>query len=205
MARIKAERELTFTERARREQIIGCAIELVAEVGAAGASLSRIAERAGISKAAVLYHFGSKDEIMHLALSSVLEQLVASVGAEVDQAQDAIGAIEAYLRSMVAYIQANPTHLRIMTDAIAAEQLTGGASATESAGNMRTGRWQAVAGMLAAGQQAGEFRDFDPRTVAIWIGGALDGLVGEWLEDRSFDLDAAVEELIRGVRLAIAR
>ena len=53
--------ERTFTERARRQQLIGVTIEQVAQRGFAGASLARIAEAAGITKAAVLYHFGSKD------------------------------------------------------------------------------------------------------------------------------------------------
>ena len=48
---------MTFTRRARKAQIIEMTIELVAEKGYAGTTLSGIAERSGITKAAVLYHF----------------------------------------------------------------------------------------------------------------------------------------------------
>ena len=67
-------RQPTFTEEARRAQIIGCAIEVLAELGYAQASYARIAERAGTSKSVISYHFAGKDEL--------LEQVVQSVYAE---------------------------------------------------------------------------------------------------------------------------
>jgi TetR/AcrR family transcriptional regulator, fatty acid metabolism regulator protein len=41
----------TFTEEARRTQILGCVIEVLAELGYAQTSFARIAERVGVSKA----------------------------------------------------------------------------------------------------------------------------------------------------------
>lgn len=46
---------LTFTERARRQQLIDATIDLISTRGYPATSLSAIAERAGLSKAAVLY------------------------------------------------------------------------------------------------------------------------------------------------------
>lgn len=63
--------ELTFTERARRAQIIECAIDTITEVGFARASLTEIGQRAGISKGGVAYHFAGKAEL--------LEQVVIDV------------------------------------------------------------------------------------------------------------------------------
>ena len=53
-------RQWTFTEEARRGQIIACAIEVLAELGYAQTSFARIAERLGISKSVISYHFGGK-------------------------------------------------------------------------------------------------------------------------------------------------
>ena len=50
----------TFTEAARRTQIIECAIETLATLGYAQASLAHIAKRAGISKGVIVYYFSSK-------------------------------------------------------------------------------------------------------------------------------------------------
>src|ERR1051326_6821589 len=53
----------TFTEAARRTQIIECAIETLATLGYAQASLAQIAKRAGISKGVIVYYFSSKEEL----------------------------------------------------------------------------------------------------------------------------------------------
>src|SRR5262245_4148107 len=54
----------SFIEEARRAQIVASAIEVIAEVGFARASLARIAEHAGISKGVISYHFAGKEELM---------------------------------------------------------------------------------------------------------------------------------------------
>lgn len=54
----------------RREQLINVAIDVFAEHGFAGGSLRTIAERAGVSHAALLQHFGSKEGL----LTAVLEE-----------------------------------------------------------------------------------------------------------------------------------
>ena len=51
---------MSFIEKARRTQIIECAIETIAEVGYAQASLGQIAKRAQISKGVISYHFANK-------------------------------------------------------------------------------------------------------------------------------------------------
>ena len=51
----------TFTETARRAQILACAIGAIAESGYGRASLAEIARRAGVSKGVVSYYFTSKD------------------------------------------------------------------------------------------------------------------------------------------------
>ena len=43
---------------------MGCAIEVLAELGYAQTSFARIAERAGISKSVISYHFAGKDELL---------------------------------------------------------------------------------------------------------------------------------------------
>ncbi|MGX5697554.1 TetR/AcrR family transcriptional regulator [Agromyces soli] len=49
---------------ARRAEIVAAATRLFAAEGFTGTSLSRIAERVGISKATLLHHVGSKDELL---------------------------------------------------------------------------------------------------------------------------------------------
>ena len=57
--------------RATREQIIDAAAHTFAESGWHGATLSRVGERLGLSKSAVLYHFTSKDQLLDEVLRPV--------------------------------------------------------------------------------------------------------------------------------------
>ena len=54
----------SFIETARRAQIIECAIDAIAELGFAQASLAQIAKRAGVSTGVILYYFAGKDELI---------------------------------------------------------------------------------------------------------------------------------------------
>lgn len=58
-----------------RAQLQSVALELFAERGYDGTSLREIAERLGITKAAVYYHFRSKDELLASLIEDFLDQL----------------------------------------------------------------------------------------------------------------------------------
>ena len=58
-----------------REQIRVVALEMFAERGYAGTSLREIAERLGVTKAAVYYHFPTKEDILESLLKDFLAQL----------------------------------------------------------------------------------------------------------------------------------
>src|SRR5690242_19612161 len=101
------DRELSFIERARRTQIIGAAAAVIAEDGIGQASLARIAERAGVSKGVVSYHFGSKDELMKQVVIAVYEAGAQAMAPALEAATTPREHLAAYLRSNVAYIAAN--------------------------------------------------------------------------------------------------
>lgn len=182
-----SDRPRTFTEQARRRQIIDGTIALVAERGQAGASLSAIAARCGISKASVLYHFTSKDEVVAATFADVVDGFVADVGAAVDAADGPEAMLLAYLHSTLGHLRAHPARMRVMVEGLRAEPAPGSPAAAS--------RWQAVAGILTEGQAAGVFRAFDPRALAVIVSGALDAVAAQWLGDPAFDLDAAAAEL----------
>ncbi len=64
----------TFTEAARRTQIIECAIETLATLGYAQASLAHIAKRAGISKGVIVYYFSSKEELFEQVIQATADR-----------------------------------------------------------------------------------------------------------------------------------
>ncbi|TCC04021.1 TetR/AcrR family transcriptional regulator [Kribbella soli] len=179
-------RNLTFTEEARRAQLVDVTIELVAERGYAATSLGRIAESAGITKAGVLYHFPSKQALVEAAYEHVLSAMVATVGAAVDAAGPA-GGPAAYIRSMVGHFRERPRHVRILIEAI-----TSGAPLADS-----KARWSVVAGLVSAARGArGLTAEVDLRSAALLIGGGIDAIVGESLADPEYDAAAAADLLV---------
>lgn len=58
-----------------RGRVLDCAVALFAECGVHGTSLKMIAQRLGVSKAAVYYQFSSKEEIATEMLRPILEDI----------------------------------------------------------------------------------------------------------------------------------
>lgn len=132
---------LTFTERARRQQLIDATIDLISTRGYPATSLSAIAERAGLSKAAVLYHFSSKDNLTRATLEQVMEQFGAYVTERVAQAAGPRDAIVAYVRAMIGYQQAHRRQVRVITEMLLDDE---GGTRLKTPGSHDTGgRWQA--------------------------------------------------------------
>lgn len=186
-----APRESGLGEEQRRTQLIEAAIEVVADRGHSGATLQRIADRARVTKPAVIYHFGSKDSLVQTARSRVLEALVEVVGAAVTLAEPAERP-GAYVRSMVGYFREHPQHTRLIIEAMEA---AGDRPESET-------RWAPLAELLAG---VGSSTRDDRRGLAIIVGGAIDAIVIEQLSDRSFDGAAAADELALMTESALLR
>jgi TetR/AcrR family transcriptional regulator len=185
-------RERTFTEQARRAQLIDVTIEAVAEHGYATTSLARIAESAGITKAAVLYHFPSKNALVEAAHAHVLAELVAAVGAAVDATPPADGPA-AYVRSMIGHLRDHPRHVRMLIEA-----MINVVPQVDSAQ-----RWAAVAGLLETARAArGLSAPIDLRTAALVIGGGIDAIVSESLTDPAYDTATAAGVLVAAIERA---
>jgi DNA-binding transcriptional regulator YbjK len=65
------------TDPGRRDRIVDTAIELVAEVGVAGVSHRRIADRADVPLGSMTYHFAGMDELLHEAFTRFAEGVAA--------------------------------------------------------------------------------------------------------------------------------
>lgn len=66
-----------------RDRVVAAAVELFAEHGVAGTSLQMIADRLGVTKAAVYFQFSAKDDIVLAVVQPALDQ----VGALADRAE----------------------------------------------------------------------------------------------------------------------
>ncbi|WP_068279571.1 TetR/AcrR family transcriptional regulator [Aldersonia kunmingensis] len=196
----------TFTEEARRQQIVSCAVELIAESGYPQASIAKIAERADIAKSVVLYHFHSKDELVAAIVETVF---AASAAVMVPR----IAATSSATERLTAYIDANgeflDTHRR---EAIALYEVStsyrGGdgrrfdqavQASVDASGVPPEFALLDPLTILSDGIRDGEFRTAtDPHLLKNILRAALDGAVGELSRDDTYDVlahTAAVKDL----------
>src|SRR3954463_1649362 len=105
----------TFTGTARRAQIIDCAIEVIAESGYAQASLRKIADRVGIAMSAVLYHFGSKDNLVDAIVEHMYRTMLVRMVPALDAETTATGKLNAYIRTSVRYFATHRSALLALT------------------------------------------------------------------------------------------
>ena len=65
----------TFTQRKRREQLLGCAIDAIVDLGFKGMSVGEVARRAGVSKGVVTYHFAAKDDLIYEVVAEIFDSI----------------------------------------------------------------------------------------------------------------------------------
>jgi TetR/AcrR family transcriptional regulator, fatty acid metabolism regulator protein len=184
----------TFTEVARRQQIVGAAIDTIAEVGYAQASLARIAERAGISKGVISYHFTGKDELIKQVVNDVIEAGRAYILPRLLAESTGPATLRAYIESNLAFMREHRNSM-----AAVVEILRNGAFTPDGRGahgedlDVTTRFLQEQLGRLQAG---GELRsDFDPGAMAVAIRAAIDVVPHRLVIDPNFDIDTYAKEI----------
>jgi len=184
----------TFTEAARRAQIIECAIETIAALGYSQTSLAQIAKRAGISKGVIVYYFSSKEALIEKVVTEIYTAAVQAVTPQIAAQPTAQLQLQAYIQSAVHYIG---THRMQMVALL------------EIALNFRTAEgklrysgiseeWilSALEALLRQGQEDGKFRAFDTRVMAVTIRRAIDALAPLLTAHPNLDTDSYAQELV---------
>jgi AcrR family transcriptional regulator len=190
MAQATNPKKRTFTEVARRAQIVDAAIQTIAELGYANASFGRIAARAELSSTGMIsYYFDGKNELDGQVIAAILRTATDFVGPRVAAAQTHRERLTAYIRSNLEFVAAYPAHTLALVQIVTASHY-------RAPGVDRfVDAFEQLADQLRAGQQASAFGEFDARVMATAIRGAIDATVGQFTRDRSTDLETAGREL----------
>jgi len=182
----------TFVSSARRAQIVEAAIETVAEVGYANASLSRIAVRLGISKGVISYHFAGKDDLIAEIVSQVLQRARAYVHPRIEAQTTGPEMLRAYIESSLEFMRDNSNQISTLVEIVRATI----AGAKSPFGGNPDGAVHFLADLLTRFQTAGDLRtDFDPNAMAIAIRAVIDTAPGR-LADPAFDIDHYTREAV---------
>jgi AcrR family transcriptional regulator len=185
----------TFTEAARRVQIIEAAIDTIAEVGFGRASLARIGERVGISKGLIGYHFAGKGDLIKQVVIHVVEAGRAYILPRVFAESAGPAMLRAYIESNLTFMREHRNYMIAVV-----EILRNGAFTTDSGrrvdGQDVDAATQLLKEQLARLQAEGELRsDFDPGVMAMAIRAAIDVVPHRLVLDPDFDTENYAKEI----------
>jgi AcrR family transcriptional regulator len=186
--------ERTFTEAARRAQIVGAAIDVLAEHGYPNASFAKIAKQAALSSTGMIsYHFQGKDDLIREVVTEIMRVAVGFVTDQLDGETDYMVRLRAHFAANLALLDEYPKHVAALSSILANthpddRQKLGLADHLADAARIQEDRFR-------QGQRAGVFRDFDPAIMVLAIRGAIDAAYGRAAVDPNFDTAACAHEL----------
>jgi AcrR family transcriptional regulator len=186
----------TFTEIARRAQIVRATIDTIAELGYQNASFAQIAKRAGLSSTGLIsYHFGSRDELIGQVVSEIVSAIAMHMTQRMAPASSPTEALRIYIEGNVEFIGAHRTEMKALLEIVM------GGGLHYDAATERT-VVSSIEDILRRGQQSGEFRSFAPKVMATLIQRAVDGLPFLLAADAELDVEAYGAETATAFYLA---
>jgi TetR/AcrR family transcriptional regulator, fatty acid metabolism regulator protein len=184
----------TFTEEARRRQIVAAALETIASQGYSQTSIGEIAKQLEVSKGVISYHFASKQELITDLINSILAAQNSAIRTSVEAAEGAPARLRAYITASFAHMAANRSATVALVD------LWGSFTSPEARRAFSATAYDPCRAhlmkILRLGQEQGVFGDFDPNVLATTIQAAIDGVMLQWVFDATaVDLDRCAAEL----------
>jgi AcrR family transcriptional regulator len=168
-----------LTPEARRSQLIAEATRLISEVGFRQFTIAELARACGITRAGVLHHFASKEEVLLAVLAARDRNDAEAVMADTDIHR---GDVRRMLDLIVSRNRSQPEIIRLYA-ILSAEAL----DADHPAHQYFIDRWEGTIGWLAS---ALDGLGRPGREAAVEVHSFMDGLQLNWLRDPSIDFTA---------------
>lgn len=177
----------TFTT--PRERLLEAARELIPEVGWAGVSTRKVAERAGLGSGLVHYHFASLQELLTLAATGAVERFLQEFLAQLKSTSDAQQKVTALTSTLDSFDTTGRSNL-LMTETLLAaarhEDVRAGLA------TMMTGFRADLADWF---RSTGEVED--PEGTAVVLSAVFDGLMLHRTIDPTITSAAVLPVLLR--------
>ena len=146
--------------RETQEKILSAAFKAFAKSGYDGASVNKIAERAGVPQPLVVYHFPSKDALWVASVEGVLDQFMKRLLPELEAKNnlDPATRLSLIFREFVRYSATVPALLEIMIDA----NKRHGTNLTKVVENRLRPVYERLHKLIEAAQETGSIPAGDP-------------------------------------------
>ncbi|WP_255302444.1 TetR/AcrR family transcriptional regulator [Bacillus pseudomycoides] len=174
-----------------------CAIETIAEVGYAQASLGQIAKRAKISKGVISYHFTNKKELLEQVVTDYYIACQSFICPQIEDQTSQKGMLQTYVESNLKFIDENRNHVFAVIEIVSNERTDEGK--LQFAADHDETIFLPIENILRLGMQEGVFREFSTlslRVMALTIRHAIDGFSLELMRNPDLNVKDYTKELI---------
>jgi TetR/AcrR family fatty acid metabolism transcriptional regulator len=166
----------------KRERILRAAVKVFARSGFFAARVSEVAKAAGVADGTIYLYFKSKDELLLSLFEDRVERLLAFMREELPKQGSAPEKLRRVIELQLGLLEGERDLAEVIT--IILRQST--KLLKEYAAPKFTAYLDAIARVVADGQEAGDFRrDVSPHLVARATFGALDGIALTWALGRA--------------------
>jgi TetR/AcrR family transcriptional regulator len=152
-----------------REALLDAGTELFAERGYEGVPVAVIADRAGVNKAMINYHFGGKRKLYLAILSATFAEIVARVERLADSSRPAPDVLRELVAAVGEMTRQHPHFCTMMLR----EVLAGGKKLEPEVVDKPVRILTAVQRIVARGVHEGDFRPVDPVLTHLSLVGSL--------------------------------
>jgi AcrR family transcriptional regulator len=186
----------------RTGEILLAAERVFGERGYAGATVAAIARAAGVAKGTVYLYFRSKDEIFHAAHERDLGEMRATTAAAIAAASGTAAQLRAYVASKIEFCA---SHRAFFALYLSESTPQGGLLGLPQRLQDHAAEQVAVlAGVVRAGQAAGEVRDLAPEAVARAIFDVTRSVIvqrlrGDTIRNAGEDVDLVCDLVWKGI------
>ena len=198
MAALELEPVPAASQEEKRRQILDAAVRAFARKGYHACRVGEIAEEAGVAYGLVYHYFGSKEELLETIFRDTWTQMLARV----QEVREEGGPASEQVRKVTALLlrtwRRDPDLVRVLVHEVtrSPEQLPRQIDEISHA-------YEALEGIIAHGQETGEFRDdFDAQLAATIFYGALEEVLTGWVMGQLPDADediARAEQVVTGL------
>jgi AcrR family transcriptional regulator len=166
----------------RRQEILEAALDVFAEKGFEGTSLTAIGEAVGVTREGMRHYFRSREDLL-LAVMAAADERARDVAT--DLGDDVLSRLIAGARHNAGVPGLIALYTTLVAGSVASGNTRSRAIFTERFESLRTD----IARAVEHGQARGEVRrDVPPQALAALIVAASDGLSMQWMLDRQVDV-----------------
>lgn len=196
----------SFIGRTRRRQLVQIAIETIAELGYAQASVRKIAERADVGLSVVMHHIGHKDDLVAAVVAECYRSLLETMRPAVTAETTATGKLAAHIRAHISFIESHRSHQIALTEIATGYRSADGRRVQDLDVDPEFAEALAeveLERIFRDGIASGEFRELSAESMATAVRGAIGAALMRSIAAPDADLAGYGEDLVDAFTRAV--